>query len=59
MKKFGMGLLRGLLIYGGAIGGAMLGTVVLHKITGKEIEQVEGTEFNNTEEEIIDVETEA
>ena len=60
MKKFGMSLLKTVLIYGGAIGGAMLGKIAIDKIVGKEVEQVEGTEFENeNEEEIIDVETEA
>ena len=42
-----------------AIGGAVLGSVVYNKVIGKEVEQIEETEFNNNEEEIIDVETEA
>jgi len=54
MKEFGKGLLRFALIYGGAIGGAMLGKVVLDKVTGTKTEQIEETEYEDVEE-IIDV----
>jgi len=59
MKKFGISILKTVLIYGGAIGGAMLGKIVIDKMVGKEVEQVELTENEEFSGEVIDVETEA
>ena len=56
MKKFGISILKTVLIYGGTIGGAMLGKIAIDKIVGKEVEQVELTENEEFSGEVIDVE---
>lgn len=58
MKEFGKGLLRFALIYGGAIGGAMLGKVVLDKVTGPKQELIDETENEEFSGEVIDVQGE-
>lgn len=50
MKEFGKGMLRFVLIYGGALGGAMLGKVVLDKVTGTKTELIEETQYEDVEE---------
>jgi len=50
MKEFGKGMLRFVLIYGGAIGGAMLGKVVLDKVTGTKTIEIEETQYEDVEE---------
>lgn len=53
MKKFGLGILKTLLIYGGAIGGAMLGKVIVDKVVGKEVEQIEGQSENEEFHDVV------